>query len=227
MGKERFYMCKKSKWIGAVFVAAALSFSLVGCGSSKETENTVDTVDVQEEVTTTEIFSEETAKEEKMEAPEQVGDMYQGKITAIDDNSVTVVLAETMHMKEKPEGEKKPVEGEKPEGDKKPAEGEKPEGDKKPVEGEKPEEMTKPAEGEKPQGGARELTFTDETKTFEITDATVIKLNGETATISDLAVDDVVMVKMDGETVLEISIVNMEGFQDAEAPQMPFTEEVE
>ena len=196
-------MCKKSKWIGAVFVAAALSFSLVGCGSSKETENTVDTVDVQEEVTTTEIFSEETAKEEKMEAPEQVGDMYQGKITAIDDNSVTVVLAETMHMKEKPEG------------------------DKKPVEGEKPEEMTKPAEGEKPQGGARELTFTDETKTFEITDATVIKLNGETATISDLAVDDVVMVKMDGETVLEISIVNMEGFQDAEAPQMPFTEEVE
>ena len=203
MGKERFYMCKKSKWIGAVFVAAALSFSLVGCGSSKETENTVDTVDVQEEVTTTEIFSEETAKEEKMEAPEQVGDMYQGKITAIDDNSVTVVLAETMHMKEKPEG------------------------DKKPVEGEKPEEMTKPAEGEKPQGGARELTFTDETKTFEITDATVIKLNGETATISDLAVDDVVMVKMDGETVLEISIVNMEGFQDAEAPQMPFTEEVE
>lgn len=203
MGKERVYMCKKSKWIGAVFVAAALSFSLVGCGSSKETENTVDTVDVQEEVTTTEIFSEETAKEEKMEAPEQVGDMYQGKITAIDDNSVTVVLAETMHMKEKPEG------------------------DKKPVEGEKPEEMTKPAEGEKPQGGARELTFTDETKTFEITDATVIKLNGETATISDLAVDDVVMVKMDGETVLEISIVNMEGFQDAEAPQMPFTEEVE
>lgn len=203
MGKERFYMCKKSKWIGTVFVAAALSFSLVGCGSSKETENTVDTVDVQEEVTTTEIFSEETAKEEKMEAPEQVGDMYQGKITAIDDNSVTVVLAETMHMKEKPEG------------------------DKKPVEGEKPEEMTKPAEGEKPQGGARELTFTDETKTFEITDATVIKLNGETATISDLAVDDVVMVKMDGETVLEISIVNMEGFQDAEAPQMPFTEEVE
>ena len=120
---------------------------------------------------------------------------------------------------EQPEGMTKPEDGEQPDGMTKPEDGEKPEGMTKPEDGEKPEEMTKPEDGEQPdgmefpkngdqpEGGKMQLELTGESKTIEVTETTTITINREAATIADLKVDDMVMLLMDGEEVLSLTVV--------------------
>ena len=69
-----------------------------------------------------------------------------------------------------------------------------------------------------PAGGfSQNVTLTGEEVTITISDSTVITVNGVTATISDLKVDDVVTVSMDGDTVVSIT-VGMGGKFDGGAP---------
>ena len=53
-------------------------------------------------------------------------------------------------------------------------------------------------------------SFSGETMDLEITETTSIKVNGEEATIADLAVDYIIMIKIKDEEVSEISVVSEE-----------------
>ena len=169
-----------------------------------------------------EATEEQAAKELTPEsiAPQDGG--LSGKVTAIDGTTVTVALAEKPELPadgEKPEGEAP----EKPADDRQPADGQTP--PEKPAdEGEAPEKPAddrqpaddgnapeKPADGEKPEGEAPEkpadgerpeLTFSDETTTYDLSDAVItVEDNGTVSSgdITDITVDSLLLLKCDEE----------------------------
>ena len=179
-----------------------------------------------------EATEEQAAKELTPEsiAPQDGG--LSGKVTAIDGTTVTVALAEKPELPadgEKPEGEapekpaddRQPADGQTP--PEKPAdEGEAPEkpaDDQQPTDGQTPPEKPaddgnaseKPADGEKPEGEAPEkpadgerpeLTFSDETTTYDLSDAVItVEDNGTVSSgdLTDITVDSLLLLKCDEE----------------------------
>ena len=192
----------------AVMCAAVLGISMVaGCGTTTESAS---------EETTAELETTEKTSGDEVEEKADT-DMVYGQITAIDGDTITIALAE------KPEMDAKPEMGEKPDmtdgSTEMPQNGDKPEGDA-PKDGEAPAdgEFSTENMGEKPEGGMEQnLTLTGETKEITITDSTKITVDGEEKTMDTLAVDDVINVEMDGDTVISISSGRM-SMPDGEAP---------
>lgn len=159
--------------------------------------------------------TEATAREARMEnLPENDGSVM-AKITAVDDDTLTVMLSEhNGHGIGRQEDASQPAEGEtppaRPEGNSQRTEGEtppaKPEGESQPAEGETPPERP---EGEAGQMNGRQMEFNGETTTLTLTDDTVITkgMDKETADLSDLQADSVVRMVLDGTTVVSIDIM--------------------
>ena len=142
-----------------------------------------------------------------------------GKITKVEGSTITLALAEAPSAPEKDAHEGMPG-GEAPDG--MPGGGEAPDGAPEGMPGGEapdgaPEGMPsgeipqgapgKLPDGEKPDGIGRsmELTLTGETRTIQTSDTTLISINGAEASVSDLAVDDIVIVLMDGDTANSIT----------------------
>ncbi len=135
-----------------------------------------------------------TTESQQEQPPKDLGVM--GKITAVDGNSITVVLADGMKEGEKPADGTTPPE--------KPADGTTlPE---KPADGTTPPE--KPADGT--AQATQEMNFNGETKTYTISSSVTITkgMEQESASASDLTVDSVVRITLDGDTVTGVNIMN-------------------
>lgn len=98
------------------------------------------------------------------------------------------------------DGEKPDAAPEKPEGDNQPTDNQQP--PEKPADGENPDDQ-QPADGEapaKPEGDAPELTFSDETTTYDLSNAVItVEDNGtvSTGSLSDITVDSLLLLKCD------------------------------
>lgn len=155
-----------------------------------------------------------TTESQQEQPPKDLGVM--GKITAVDGNSITVVLADGMKEGEKPADgathPEKPADGTAP--SEKPEDGTTP--PEKPADGttlpEKPADGTTPPE--KPADGTaqatQEMNFNGETKTYTISSSVTITkgMEQESASASDLTVDSVVRITLDGDTVTGVNIMN-------------------
>lgn len=190
--KKRFLHRLTGIWIAAL---TAASLTLGGCsqaGSQTGTES------VQTEKGT------ENSSEERKETEENT---VFGKITAIEEDTITIALAE---MPERPEGApdgENP--GERPEGEEGQEPPELPEGEEgqEPPEGEEgqePPELPEGEEGQRPEDGngengpgQMELSLTGEEQTISVTESTVYSVNGEDASLEDLKVDDIVTVTLE------------------------------
>lgn len=163
-----------------------------------------------------------------------------GKVTAIDGSTVTVALAEQPELPAdgaQPDDDKQPPEGEapaKPEDGQQPADGqeppekpadnaapEKPAEDQQPADGQEPPEKPtdgeaapeKPADDAQPEKpeGMPELTFSDETVTYDLSNAVVtVEDNGTVSSgdLTDITVDSVLLLKVDENgTVTEVTVL--------------------
>ena len=167
--------------------------------------------------------------------PEKRGIM--AKVTAIDGTVLTVTLAERpegITSPEKPESEEGMTPPEKPESEEGITPPEKPEDEEGMTPPEKPESeegMTPPEKPESeegmtpPQKPKREqMNFTGESITISLEDDIIVDLgNGETGSIEDIAVDDVIrIIYDDSETTIKSIFVK----DETKLPQMiPETEE--
>ncbi len=217
-------------------VVAAMTLSLVGCGSKTATEEP--TV-VTEEAASVEAEStvEPTQTEEESTVQDEV---TLGKVTAIDGDTITVALGE-MNLAgdksgeapsgDKPEGEApsgdKP-EGEAPSGDK--PEGEAPSGDK--AEGEAPS-GDKP-EGEAPSGENKGTPFEEsgETVTITLDDTITIQLQdgGSTTegTSDDIAEGSIISIIYDADgNVTSIEVMGQSGDAGSSATETSTEETTE
>ena len=107
------------------------------------------------------------------------------------------------------DGEKPDAAPEKPEGDAQPADGQQP--PEKPADDAAPEA---PADGEapaKPEGDAPELTFSDETTSYDLSNAVItVEDNGtvSTGSLSDITVDSLLLLKCDEDgTVTAVTVL--------------------
>ncbi|MDO5389776.1 MAG: hypothetical protein Q4F24_01635 [Eubacteriales bacterium] len=139
-----------------------------------------------------------------------------GKVTEINDTSVTIQLGELMQGGE-PNGEK--PDGEAPDGEKpEMPDGETPDGEKPEMpdgetpDGEKPEmpEGEAPDGENPPQGGGIPFEAGDETKTIDLKDAEIVEESGqetEEADFADIEVDDILVIELgDDGTVESVTI---------------------
>ena len=190
---------KKTKQIGTTIVAASMALCMTACGGSTGTTTETQAVDEIVEAQTT---NDGTTAPEKGDKAKDHGAFnkeggYSGKITAIDSNTITVSVMNGRAGGGRPDGEK--PDGEMPTGEM--PDGEKPDG-KMPTgempNGEKPN--SEMPTGEMPDGAA------SETMTIEVTEDTVITVNGETADVSALEVGSEIMFTLDGETALTITV---------------------
>ena len=192
MMKKNFV--KKSSAFVCVALLAA-SMAMTGCSSKTKV---ADDVSMSEEATPEAVSSDAVVKE-TTEADTQTtdtkaadSDSIFGQITAIDGDKITIALA---NQPTAPSGKGgKAPSGEAPSGDK--PSGEAPSGEA--PSGEAPS-------GEKPSGDMK-LDLTGETKDITVSDSTKIMLDGTSATIDDLKKEDIVRIKMDGDTVESISV---------------------
>lgn len=196
-------------------VLMSLMLSVVGCasvggevpkGNQEEVQESEANTQVQEEGADSEE-DEAVAKEGYKEAGNEESDevnsgnekaaseMAIGKVTAIEGDTITVVLGEMNMGGDAPTGEK-PAEGKAPTGEK-PSEGEAPTGEK-PAEGEAPS-GERPTEGEAPS----QIPFTasDEsiTITFDSSVAIWMMTDGEIAegSVEAIAVDTMLSIAYD------------------------------
>ncbi len=188
---------RNMKTVGALMMVATLAVGMTACGSKDDdntalatftpTESNQETVEGTQE-TVPETVPETTAETTPETVP--VGDEapFIGQITAIEENSVVLV-----------KGEQPPI----PEGGERPT---KPEDGEQPIKPDDGQMLINPEiGGEAPEMPAE---FTGETVTIAITENTSIIVNGENVTVAELAVDDIVSVVMDSDSVRSISKVS-------------------
>lgn len=191
-----------------------MALCITACGSSTGTTAETQAVDeiVEAQATDNNATTSETGKEAREPGAFHKEGGYFGSITAIDGNTITVSVMNGRAGGGRPEGEM--PNGEKPDGEMPAGEmpsGEKPDGEMPTAEmseGEKPNREMPAGEmptGEKPDGEMPE-GMASETMTIEVTENTVITVNGETADISALEVGSDIMITLDGETALTITV---------------------
>ena len=155
--------------------------------------------------------------------PEKRGIM--AKVTAIDGTVLTVTLAERpegITSPEKPESEEGMTPPEKPEDEEGMTPPEKPEDEEGMTPPEKPESEEGMTPPQKPK--REQMNFTGESITISLEDDIIVDLgNGETGSIEDIAVDDVIrIIYDDSETTIKSIFVK----DETKLPQMiPETEE--
>ena len=155
--------------------------------------------------------------------PEKRGIM--AKVTAIDGTVLTVTLAERpegITSPEKPESEEGITPPEKPEDEEGMTPPEKPESEEGMTPPEKPESEEGMTPPQKPK--REQMNFTGESITISLEDDIIVDLgNGETGSIEDIAVDDVIrIIYDDSETTIKSIFVK----DETKLPQMiPETEE--
>ena len=155
--------------------------------------------------------------------PEKRGIM--AKVTAIDGTVLTVTLAERpegITSPEKPESEEGITPPEKPEDEEGMTPPEKPEDEEGMTPPEKPESEEGMTSPQKPK--REQMNFTGESITISLEDDIIVDLgNGETGSIEDIAVDDVIrIIYDDSETTIKSIFVK----DETKLPQMiPETEE--
>ena len=155
--------------------------------------------------------------------PEKRGIM--AKVTAIDGTVLTVTLAERpegIMSPEKPESEEGITSPEKPESEEGITPPEKPEDEEGMTPPEKPESEEGMTPPQKPK--REQMNFTGESITISLEDDIIVDLgNGETGSIEDIAVDDVIrIIYDDSETTIKSIFVK----DETKLPQMiPETEE--
>ena len=224
MKMKKLLHSKNTKKIGVAIVAASLTLSMTACSSSTNTTAEIQAVDEIVETQAEADTSTPADANGKENAPEGFNNEggYFGKITAIDGNTITVSVMNGRAGGGRPDGEKPNGEmpskempdGEKPDGEM--PTGEMPNGEK--TDGEMPTDempnVEKPdgemptdemPNGEKPD---REMPegMSSETMTIEVSESTVITVNGETADVSALEVGSTIMFTLDGETALTITV---------------------
>lgn len=217
MRKEN-WIKKKTKVLCAGFMAAMLIAGTTACGNSSDsTLSEADQVTAEAQPEGATESTKEGSFGQSMETgnmPQEMADAVFGRIMAIDGNTITIALAEMPQMS----GRGNRTDGARPEGqDGEMPTGEMPEMDESQLPDREIPEGEMPT-GELPGGGTpgggmadgemsqMELTITGETMDIVVSDSTVITINSETATVSDLAVDDTVTIQMDGDEVTSITV---------------------
>ncbi len=200
---NRIQKGKKVLYISIIAAVAALG--TIACGSTEsETETPVEIessqpVESSEEESTAETVTQ-TAAEEEMP--------LFGQITEIDEDMITLALAEQPAL---PEGEKPGPETEGEEAAEIPTQLNESESASEETAGAAYEEGSAEEASEatqNPDGQADEeisLHLTGETRTIQISDTTKVIINGEEASVAALSVNDVVTVEMEGDTVVSIT----------------------
>lgn len=185
---------KKTKQIGTTIVAASMALCMTACGGSTGTTTETQAVD---EIVEAQTANDGATAPEKGNKAKDHGVFnkeggYSGKITAIDSNTITVSVMDGRAGGGRPDGAKPDGEmstEEMPNGEK--PDGEMPTGEM--PDGEKPDRKM-------PDGAV------SETMTIEVTEDTVITVNGETADVSALEVGSEIMFTLNGETALTITV---------------------
>lgn len=185
---------KKTKQIGTTIVAASMALCMTACGGSTGTTTETQAVD---EIAEAQTANDGATVPEKGDKAKDHGAFnkeggYSGKITAIDGNTITVSVMNGRAGGGRPDGAKPDGEmstEEMPNSEK--PDGEMPTGEM--PDGEKPDRKM-------PDGAV------SETMTIEVTEDTVITVNGETADVSALEVGSEIMFTLNGETALTITV---------------------
>ena len=186
---------KRTK-ITAFLCTITMVFAMVASACGTATEETETTAELE----STEAAENQTGSSEEAE-------LLMGKITAVDGNTITLALAE------QPSGQGNKPDGEAPKMDENSTE-QPPQMDENSTEQppqmdgnstEQPPQMDENSTEQPQMGTDMELTLTGETMEITVTDNTTITIDGEEKSISDLAVDDVINVEMNGDTVVSIS----------------------
>lgn len=185
---------KKTKQIGTTIVAASMALCMTACGGSTGTTTETQAVD---EIVEAQTANDGATAPEKGNKAKDHGVFnkeggYSGKITAIDSNTITVSVMDGRAGGGRPDGAKPDGEmstEEMPNGEK--PDGEMPTGEM--PDGEKPDRKM-------PDGAV------SETMTIEVTEDTVITVNGETADVSALEFGSEIMFTLNGETALTITV---------------------
>lgn len=181
---------RNMKTLGALMMVATMAVGMTACGGKEDDNTTLVTF----EPAPTESSQEVEGTPETNPIGEEAS--FIGQITAIEDNTIVLVKGEQPPM---PEGGEQPI---KPEGGEQPI---RPEGGEEPTDKPDGGQMIENPEigGEAPEMPA---DFTGETMTITITEDTSIIVNGEKATVAELAVDNIVSVVMDGDSVNSITV---------------------
>lgn len=194
---------KGKKVLYVSIIAAVAALGTIACGST-ESETPVEIestqpVESSEEESTAETVTQ-TAAEEEMP--------LFGQITEIDEDTITLALAEQPAL---PEGEKPGPETEGEEAAEIPTQLNESESASEETADAAYEEGSAEEASEatqNPDGQADEeisLHLTGETRTIQISDTTKVIINGEEASVAALSVNDVVTVEMEGDTVVFIT----------------------
>lgn len=194
---------KGKKVLYVSIIAAVAALGTIACGST-ESETPVEIesthpVESSEEESTAETVTQ-TAAEEEMP--------LFGQITEIDEDTITLALAEQPAL---PEGEKPGPETEGEEAAEIPTQLNESESASEETADAAYEEGSAEEASEatqNPDGQADEeisLHLTGETRTIQISDTTKVIINGEEASVAALSVNDVVTVEMEGDTVVSIT----------------------
>lgn len=213
-------MKKSMKIVCSILTAAMLMTGITACGNTGEEtlpegaslEETVSDISGSEEDNGVSEQNEGNAVQDTMpgsDFAEEAANNILAQISEIDGNTITLALAEQpagADMSELPDGIQPEGGGsEIPSGGmptEKGSGGERPKGGG--PDGEKPADRRSAGEAPDSEMPQMQFTFTGETMTIEITDSTIITVDGEAATIEDLSVEDVVTVIMEGENVNSI-----------------------
>ena len=200
--KKQNLMRTKSKVLCGILAAAMVMAGMTACSSTSGSDT------VQESSQAQSSTAEEATESSTVEATDNVEEAvtYYGQITAIEESSITVELAEMPQVPpQEPDGQapEQNSEASAEEADSQTAAG------AETLEGEAvlepEEEMTAREE--------LELQLTGETMTIEVDEETIITVNGETAAVEDLQTGDIITFIMQGEKVNSVT-----AGMDPEAP---------
>lgn len=185
---------KKFSKLSLISVCVLCACLLSACGQKDETETS-------------------GTQNEQTVAPLTEGDIYYGKVTAIDGNKITLAMGEMPEMPEAAPNNQKPDDNTAT------AEQKTPPANQEPNNNQAPSSDNSNSEAQPPDGttdanarGQREmLTLSGETKEITISDESIIS-NG---TLADISVDSVLKLTYEGDTLTAVELVTPMGGPNA------------
>ncbi len=197
---------RRIKIPAAAAVLTAMTLMMSACGS-KTAASTVSSA-AQSDSAAASSAAESTTVSASTETQTQSDNNIMGHVTKIDGNSVTMTLAE--QNGEHGRGQTL-TDGNKRSGDKKTGKGKAPADKEKPDSTETADGTDHADEGPGQNGGGKSgIKLSGKTKTVTVSAATkYILSDGSSGNLSDIKADDHVTVKMDGDTVESITVMDM------------------
>lgn len=188
-------MKKNAKVLYAILTSTALIMGMTGCGNTNDpnqvtndqTSQVVESSQTEEPTESIPVETQDTLKESAT---------LTGQITAIEGDIITLALTGEADLNTREENPAAPEIIEQPTAQ---------EGEEQPTVAEDDVNNVEP-ETNQPTENDETSNLTGETKTITVTEDTIITVNGQAATIAELAVEDMVTVIVEGDIVNSIII---------------------